>query len=130
MAYRLESIAVLLPDAIVVDKLSPRLQVLHRAAGLRHARDLLPVRQLGSGLRPLLDLFAEVDEEVAADAGELAVADELALLERALEHLELDLGDEIVVDWFRLVVVVDLRQLGLAREKTKFGWFRLKPGNE
>ena len=102
-------------DAIVMDQLPPRLQVLHGAARFWHASNLFTVGELRPWLGALLDLLTEVDEEVAANSRELAVADERAVLEGALEHRKLDLRDEIVVDWFRLVVVVDLRKLRLAR---------------
>ena len=71
-----------------------------------------------------------MDEEVASDSRELSVADELAFLEGALEHLQLDLWDEIVIDWFRFVVVVNLRKLRLAGEKAKLGRLRVDPLDE
>ena len=117
-------------DAIVMDQLPPRLQVLHGAPRLRHAGDLFAVGELRPWLGALLDLLAEVDEEVASDSRELSVAHELAFLEGALEHLQLDLWDEIVIDWFRFVVVVDLGKLRLAGEKAKLGGLRVDPLDE
>ena len=67
---------------------------------------------------------------MASDSRELSVADELAFLEGALEHLQLDLWDEIVIDWFRFVVVVDLGKLRLAGEKAKLGGLRVDPLDE
>ena len=45
---------------------------------------------------------------MTADARELTVGDEFAILEWTLKHLQFDLRDEIVIDWFWFVVVVDL----------------------